>query len=713
MPAITIADLENAKLDVDHIAAVATSTAPTVTDRLGGVKKTMAGASADVIAKVAEVEAARNTAINVSIPAAVALVDTAVAETAAGSASASAAQAAAARDAAYVNADVYASTAAGLAAVALGEQFQVVSADGLTLIRYRHDAGPIATPVGVPYPSANYVSDTRNRLEGLFTADPDDYTPLMGVQTLGGDMQVAVGYRTSSGELEVNGDVVMTEVTFNANLEPKFENVLSAPTSSVLPLAGVPSASGDMQVVVSYNTETNSLQVNGADLPSPEELSSAVAASTVSKAKATLVPIATADKPTFAQVSHLMTYGQSLSNGVNSTPVYSASQPYNNLTFTQGPRSTKSGSVGELPGMDTLVPLVENLLYGDGIVIAHGETPCSGWANGLVKRQAIEDGTDWRTSGKQYLATANGKGSAGINNLLPGGSTALGEWYQVVRDAIAQGHALSTAAGKSYSLPVVAYMQGEGDNADGALAGGVWGTKLGTLHAAIEATYHGVTGTTDRVWLGVYQTYARSRSQRPHATIDQLDYAESVSNAFLVTPIYHLSTAYDGHLSALGSYWFGQYLAKKTKVLADGFNPQWLKKPKATVSGSVVRLHFPLVPVAPLRLIDDGHLKPTTNYGFAVRDSTVTTVGSSLAISSIEITAAGNEVLLTLAAPPSGAVTVRYGLDYLPTGNFDYSGSAGGQLVDSDPDSFVWPVNGLSYPLYNTCPHFDIPAIPV
>lgn len=41
MPAITITDLNNAKLDVDHIAAIATSTAATATDRLGGVKNTL------------------------------------------------------------------------------------------------------------------------------------------------------------------------------------------------------------------------------------------------------------------------------------------------------------------------------------------------------------------------------------------------------------------------------------------------------------------------------------------------------------------------------------------------------------------------------------------------------------------------------------------------------------------------------------------------
>lgn len=44
MPAITSLDLSNAKLDVDHIAAIATSLQPTATDRLGHTKLTMQGA---------------------------------------------------------------------------------------------------------------------------------------------------------------------------------------------------------------------------------------------------------------------------------------------------------------------------------------------------------------------------------------------------------------------------------------------------------------------------------------------------------------------------------------------------------------------------------------------------------------------------------------------------------------------------------------------
>lgn len=50
MTAITVQDLDNAKLDVDHIADIATSTAPYATDRLGHMKLTLVGAMATLAA---------------------------------------------------------------------------------------------------------------------------------------------------------------------------------------------------------------------------------------------------------------------------------------------------------------------------------------------------------------------------------------------------------------------------------------------------------------------------------------------------------------------------------------------------------------------------------------------------------------------------------------------------------------------------------------
>lgn len=56
---ITIADLENAKVDVETIAGIANSTSPTIVDRLGRTRRTLDGVEDELDFKVAEIEAAR------------------------------------------------------------------------------------------------------------------------------------------------------------------------------------------------------------------------------------------------------------------------------------------------------------------------------------------------------------------------------------------------------------------------------------------------------------------------------------------------------------------------------------------------------------------------------------------------------------------------------------------------------------------------------
>lgn len=535
------------------------------------------------------------------------------------------------------------------------------------------------------------LNAAENKLVSLYESTDSTKVPMGGVTNPAGQAQAVVYYSLPDQRVLVNGVELPDQRMLGDQLYGQY---IAADGASVIPIGGVTNPAGEVQAVVYYDLPTARLMVNGG------------AAGGLPLTYAPPEAVSGAQTPVTTAVMHLMTYGQSLSKGFNSIPPHSTTQPYNNLTFAQGPKSTKAGSVGLLPGMDAFIPLIENTLNGDGVASPQtGETPCSAWANGLTRRLAIQ-GEDWRTSGRQFLGSANGKGSSSITQLLPGGSTDLGEWFQVVRDAITQGRALAVAAGKAYSMPLWIYMQGEGDNADAAYAGGVWRTDLQTMHAAVTSYYQSVAGGTYVPWLGVYQTYARTRRERPHATIDQLAYCETAANAFHLTALYHLPLAADGHLSALGSYWVGQYAAKKSRQLLAGHRPQWMRLGTATISGQVVRYRPREIPVAPLRLLADAHVLPCVNSGFLVRDS-----NGTCAIASIAIGPQGDEVVITLAAPTTGSVQLRYGLDYLPAGQVDYSGSAGGNLVDSDPETFDY--DGTAYPLINVCPHFQLDVIPV
>lgn len=578
---------------------------------------------------------------------------------------------------------------------------------------------------------------------GMAQASTADFIPLVGGVDPEGNHWALLWYRKSDGAVVVGGQTLQS----SALLGDRLAGMAAADGLSVIPLAAIADEQGNHFATTWYDPQLRQLLVNGSAMQSAEDLGVALAGMVAADADV-IVLAATRDGqgqcnanvwydpktgqlkkngtpigevhlvyaparalqaqqiPAQAEVMHLVTYGQSLSKGFNSLPPYSIQQPYKNLTFRQGPKSTRQGSVGSLPGMDSLVPLVENSLNGDGVdAPLTGETPCSAWANGTTRRQAL-GGQDWRTSGRAFLATANGKGSASIVQLLPGGSTDMGEWWQVMADAIEQGHALASAAGKSYVLPAWLYLQGEGDNANQGNAGGVYLSRLIELRTAVTAKYQAVTGSTYTPWVGVYQTYGRSRRDRPHATLDQLEFAESQPNAFHLTALYHLSLAADGHLTALGSFWVGEYAAKRTAQLLAGVSPQWLRSGTATVRGRLVRYAPREIPVAPLRLHIDQHLRPVQDMGFQVRDEQ-----GVIALQSTQIGPRGDDVLLTLARDPVGELQLRYALDYLPEGQLDYGGSAGGNLVDSDPETFTF--NASEYPLYNVSPHFQIPVIPL
>lgn len=123
-------------------------------------------------------------------------------------------QAEAARDSAFVNANVYADTATGLAAVTDGQQFQVVLADGLSIQRYQRNAGPVAVAVGSPYPTSEAVERIRRAQNGavsesinLFDKDDPDFQVDRRVNHVSGGLDVSVGY-DASGYIRVKPSTV-------------------------------------------------------------------------------------------------------------------------------------------------------------------------------------------------------------------------------------------------------------------------------------------------------------------------------------------------------------------------------------------------------------------------------------------------------------------------------------------------------------------------
>lgn len=139
MPAITLTDLQNAKTDVDHIAALSTSSSPTATDRLGNTKATWSGKmsavdtewaakKADIQGQV-ETEIAGVTAANAS------------AQTAQAAAEVAAVAAEAARDSVNTTGKVFSDTTVGIAGTTANQTFAVLDTSLQFWIVYKNNAG--------------------------------------------------------------------------------------------------------------------------------------------------------------------------------------------------------------------------------------------------------------------------------------------------------------------------------------------------------------------------------------------------------------------------------------------------------------------------------------------------------------------------------------------------------------------------------------------
>jgi hypothetical protein len=135
MTQITAADLDNAKSDVDTIANIANSTSTSVTDRLGATRRTLYSLANEFP------NASANAAAAAASAAAAALYKTA---------------AESARDAAIIGSGVYATEAAGRAAVADGQAFKVQGSGDVAAYEYRRTDSTTSVLIAT-YPSASGV----------------------------------------------------------------------------------------------------------------------------------------------------------------------------------------------------------------------------------------------------------------------------------------------------------------------------------------------------------------------------------------------------------------------------------------------------------------------------------------------------------------------------------------------------------------------------
>lgn len=389
-----------------------------------------------------------------------------------------------------------------------------------------------------------------------------------------------------------------------------------------------------------------------------------------------------------------ISYGQSLSYGYEGDPAVTLAQPFYNVTFAGGVKSSGGSDIL------TFAPLIEDNKGEDaGVSSIVGETVCSSLANHAVRLAAIENGrlpTDFR-----IFASAPGKTGQPIDNLIQGTAT-----YNRLLTQVTAANAIAVAAGKTLTIQAIHWKQGEYENQNGGTTRAAYLATLLQLQADLQVDILAITGQAQEVHFLIYQTIGYARSTGTGAapgltTLAQFDAVRQSPYFHFVGALYNLPVAADNlHLTNVGYARFGHMDGRAYKhLVVDGRKPDCVWPISAILIGTTLTIRF--TSPTPLTL-DTVGLAATTDHGFKVSDES-----GAITLSNIAVTG-DDTVTMTLSRVTGTAIVARYGLDYIGTG-LTYRSGGTGNLRDTTADTCT--VSGTSYPLCHLCPHFELTVV--
>lgn len=364
-------------------------------------------------------------------------------------------------------------------------------------------------------------------------------------------------------------------------------------------------------------------------------------------------------------LNHIISTGQSLSVGLNGTPVLSSTQPYQNKML--------SGS--------SLVSLVETSV----------ETPSSGIGNTIT---SLVDGNDY-----QVIVTRHGVSATSYAGLKKGTAP-----YQNGMDQVTNAKAAAEALSMPYRVIGVTVIHGEGDSISGGSSS--YAGWLQQWQIDYETDIKAITGQEGTIPLFTDQMSAQTGYNNATSLMPLAQLAASEDNPgkiYLVQPKYQYEYSDFVHLTNASYRQVGENFGKVIKkVMVDREAWKPLSPERIERSGNVIYAQFH-VPVAPLA-IDTTIVSPRSNYGFEYSDST-----NSASISSVELVGT-DTVKVTLNTTPTGtSQQLRYAYTGTPGSDpgAQEPGSAAGNLRDSDTTTSL-----SGNILYNWSVHFgkDITA---
>ncbi|HBQ1917611.1 TPA: hypothetical protein MDF90_003308 [Klebsiella pneumoniae] len=405
----------------------------------------------------------------------------------------------------------------------------------------------------------------------------------------------------------------------------------------------------------------------------------------------------------FAEVLHVIIYGQSLSIGQYGTPVLDT-PTRNALMFNTGVRSYSSSP-------SSLVPLRETVSG------SNGETVASSLAYGFTDH--VSD-----MAGRDLLFNAGGVGGITVEGLSKG--------TEPYRRLIA--HLVWTATqmalqGRDYAVDFILWIQGEANMANGTSADSYTG-RVSTLRADVAADTAGMRDAGRDLVMLMYQTsshgYYVGTAENPPELIAQAQLDMALNNplidmwgpSYMGLPANHTIGQGNVHHNAHGYRLMGLYAQKalrhrlRTRTADKPNGEKYLpvhatrarKINSRTVITDVFTYHPPLV-------IDDSYITELAdgNHGVELHDET-----GRLDIVSVEIVAGtkikivsktdiGNGAFVAFAWTPEnrGEITNNRYQQWF----FGREKGVRTTIHDSDPEKTdLTDENGKPYPLYNYLP---------
>lgn len=569
-----------------------------------------------------------------------------------------------ARDAAFVNADVYPDTATGLAATVIGDQFQVVAGD--LIIRYLHEAGPVATEVA-RYQYAELFDRILSGANAFVVVDDDDN--------------------------------VVIEVTSDEIIHPVIEQLQSGVDQAGAltdVIDRIPSGAGSF--TVTDDEDNVVLEVTSTEIrhPAIEEIQNQLEFVGQSP---DLIRVARISEPRdpqwndlqlLAGVSMIAVMGQSNAHGNDAVPALSTSDSPWALRFIGGVRPSDNRAT---PIRDAFAPLSE---FTNGSI---GETSAAGAEQTFRQYALQEEGIDLVGSPATMLFVNHSAPGSTIEAGIASGTTAFNNMVTSMN----AGATVANSNGDPFAVAALLLDIGESNQNNGTTQA-TYVTLNTTLRSDLQAQAQaaGIMRPLP-VFINQMNTIVPGPvpapvdgSVRPNIALAQLQLAREQDYFCLVCPSYQLP--YVGptniHYSAAGQRIKGAYLGRAMKRwLLDGIKPRPVAPLSAWKQGKFVMVKLDVQSRTPV-VIDSAAFPDAVDFGVQVVDAT----DAPLTIAAISI-AWGDTILIELTSDTPAPAFFRYA--WTGTNSGSNLGKLKGCIRDTAGENDIYDPDGLNYPLHN------------